>query len=183
MAKKHKTTNIGCGFLLPRTTVWVLLSILILMVNFILCILGFTELIDPIQWRWGMCGYALALSGIYILLLIYNTRIIRKKLQSKRKERQSYGDSLFYSYEKSLELKHAWTGILFFLAMSIFWAVFMGIKVDGDFLITTNLINYITLKLFYLFDVIVTIGLIAASTFNFFDDVVDHRLKILEGTA
>lgn len=131
-----------------------------------------------------MAGYAWGLTAIYILLLVFNTRLIRKKLlQSKSsKKKHTRGDEIqpFYSYEKSLELQHAWIGILSFIFLALFWTLFMGIKNDSDFLITGNLINYITLKQFYLFNILVDIFLISASTFNFFSDVLDHRVRNLE---
>lgn len=149
---------------------------LILTTNAILLLLLITEIADPISFRWGMCGLALALSGAYIIWVIFLTRTIHKSVSEKRSSSQSS----VYSFTRCKELTHAWQGVICLLPLAIFWAIFMGVKHDGDFFITVNVKNYITLKLFYIFDVIVTTFLLATVLPNFVDDANDHKITQLE---
>lgn len=173
---KKKNTNIGCGFLLPRTTILLVISMLVLATNNILVFLLITEIADPISFRWGMCGLALALSGVYIIWALFLTRTIHRSVNEKKHSSQSS----VYSFTRCKELTHAWQGIICLLPMAIFWAIFMGVKHDADFFITVNVKNYVTLKIFYVVDIVVTTFLLATVLPNFVDDATDHKITQLE---
>jgi hypothetical protein len=163
--KSRKYVLLNCCLLIPRTTILVIISTVLLAINGFLSMLGFSEIVAPETWRWGVCGITLFLGFAYLIWLL---SII---FGSKNRIRKGKGSDQ-YMYSTTLELHHSFLGFIFFGLVGILWAVTMGVKTDLDFLITVNVVNYSILKTFYLANTMICIILFGTS-FNFPVDSLD----------
>jgi len=189
-----KSDTVVCNnFIIPRSTIWILIINVLLLIDLIFSLLAVTDIVDAPSWRWVVCGMAFAFVLIYLVLFIFNARQIQRAIwkrknsrnnttnnqgtYSSKKDEMNYIKHSTYSFVNSLELQNAVFGFLAFLFMSVFWAIFMGVNTDDMFLITTNISNYIILKIFYLYNILSTYMMFVIY-FNYPFDVLDQRLSL-----
>jgi len=172
--KSPKNRSIGCGFVLPRTTLWIILSVILLLINLFISFLSLCEFSEPSAWRWVVCVFDLVLIIFYIVLFIFNVMEVRRNIWANKKLQTSK-----IAYANSIELRHSAIGIFCFLFLAIFWAVFMGIQLDSQFLITSNVTNYITLKVFYALNIVVIFVMIACYL-DYQADISEQRIQKME---
>lgn len=166
---------LSCGLVFPRTTVWIIISIILLLVNLIICLLSLCEFTEPSAWRWVGCGFDFFFVLAYFILLVFNIREVRHRVYKNKHEFDVRGAK----YANAVEMRHSAMGFIWFFFVSIFWAIFMGIKTDSQFLITTNVTNYFILKFFYSLNVIATLWLVAFY-FDYPSDFLDLRQTAIQ---
>jgi len=151
MAKDHTTFIVG--IVLPRTSIWMFFVLIVMLIHMIICFLCLCDFVDSSSWRWVLCGLTLAYSLIFLISLIATFIQMRREVwRDKKKD--------YKTFPVYVQLQNSFYGFIMFLFTSVFWATFMGVKTDVQFLITISITNYIILKMFYLLNINIVFALL-----------------------